>query len=618
MQPLFQWLAYHPYVLLFLVVVGAVALGRVAVAGYALGNAVSAIVIGASISASAAAMGIDLGADDIVKPLVLYLFMYGLGLRIGPSLVSGLQPEGVRFSAVAVACSGIALAVAMILAKLWALPAGAAAGILAGAMAMPAAIGMAEEAVRHGAFALPTAARFEDVSAIIAASYALSCVSGTLVVALLCKHIPRGFGADTGSAAKKLEEQLGVADIDDTGLTGLRPLTVRAYRLTNNTLRGWTVRHFAQKYPQFKVLNVLRSAPSRSEALAVGVRVPEESMALAAAGEQAITRLRELDRTIPAQASVEVEPLAQSAYAKLGAAHDLAFRLGDIVILGGRVEDLARDNGLIGSEVADPTALNVPMSQAEIVVTRKALEGRELGELRSADFAGQLALHHIERGGVPIPLGLHVRLHRMDVLFVAGLKSAVDQLAAIAGRVARPSISTDLLVLSAGMLLGFLAGEVVLPLGIGSIGLGYAGGLFLAGVLVSSIAPRLGIVGSTPSAARGIVEELGLVAFVAIVALDAGEAIVWRMSGDLAAKVAIAGFVAAVLPPLLVWAYAHHVLRMNPAVLLGCIAGTYSQYEAARESAREIGSSVPWIGFPVANAIAATIVVMLGYAAAMA
>jgi putative transport protein len=206
----------------------------------------------------------------------------------------------------------------------------------------------------------------------------------------------------------------------------------------------------------------------------------------------------------------------------------------------------------------------------------------------------------------------------MDVLFVAGLKSAVDQLAAIAGRAARPSISTDLLVLSAGMLLGFLAGEVVLPLGIGSIGLGYAGGLFLAGVLVSSIAPRLGIVGSTPSAARGIVEELGLVAFVAIVALDAGEAIVWRMSGDLAAKVAIAGFVAAVLPPLLVWAYAHHVLRMNPAVLLGCIAGTYSQYEAARESAREIGSSVPWIGFPVANAIAATIVVMLGYAAAMA
>ena len=51
------------------------------------------------------------------------------------------------------------------------------------------------------------------------------------------------------------------------------------------------------------------------------------------------------------------------------------------------------------------------------------MEGKELKEFRNAEFAGQIALHHIERGGVPIPFGLDTKLQRFDVLFVGGVKS---------------------------------------------------------------------------------------------------------------------------------------------------------------------------------------------------
>jgi len=69
-------------------------------------------------------------------------------------------------------------------------------------------------------------------------------------------------------------------------------------------------------------------------------------------------------------------------------------------------------------------------------------------------------LHHIERGGVVIPFGLNTRLQRFDVLFIAGIKSAVDNAAALMGKVARPSTATDLLTLAIGMILGFLIGAI--------------------------------------------------------------------------------------------------------------------------------------------------------------
>jgi putative transport protein len=47
-----------------------------------------------------------------------------------------------------------------------------------------------------------------------------------------------------------------------------------------------------------------------------------------------------------------------------------------------------------------------------------------------------------------------------------------------------------------------------------------------------------------------------------------------------------------------VWAIGHHLFRINPAMLMGGVAGARSHSGAAREAADEIGSSVPSIGVP--------------------
>jgi putative transport protein len=452
------------------------------------------------------------------------------------------------------------------------------------------------------------------VAGMIAVSYGLTYIWGTVGIALICKYLPRWWGVEIKAEAKKFEEQLGVANVDDAGITGWRPLAVRAYRLTNDTLTGWTVQQFTRKYPHYKVLNVLRVEPVRRAhvaASAPGV-VEDEAIMLAAAGGASTTRLHESGPAIPhAQRGV----LPQTIYTKLGTSDELALRQGDIVTLGGRPEQLGANLALIGPEVADPSALNVPLDRAEIVVTNRTLEGKELVELRNEDFVGEVAVHHIERRGVPMPMGLHTTIERFDVFFVAGMKSGVDRLARMLGSVARPSTSTDLVTLSAGMILGLAIGSMSFPLAGASVGLGNTGGLLISGVLVSSAASRLRFFGNTPSAARNMLEDLGLVAFVAIVAINAGASAVTQVSADLVMKIMAAGFVTCALPPILAWAIGLHVMKINAAVLVGAVGGARSHAGPAREASRETASSVAWTGFPIAHAVSGILLTLFGYVA---
>src|SRR5512142_209173 len=242
MEAFFQWLAANPYVLLFFVVGGAVLLGKQTIKGYGLGMVASAIVVGAALSAWASTYGVKMGLDNFTKSMFYYLFMYGVGLRVGPSFINSLKGDGLKFTILAVLCSVLGLLGAVAFVKMWDLPAGSAGGILAGSMTMSAAIGSAEEAVRQGAFPLPEGAKFEDVSGMIALSYGLTYIWGTVGIILICKYLPRWWGVDAKKAAKEYEEAKGVSKGDDAGIAGYRPLAVRAYRMTNDTLSGWNVK----------------------------------------------------------------------------------------------------------------------------------------------------------------------------------------------------------------------------------------------------------------------------------------------------------------------------------------------------------------------------------------
>lgn len=559
MEAFFQYLQTNPFLLLFLTVGLAVWIGRFSVKGYGLGMVAAAVIVGVALATWASVYGVKLQLDNFAKSLMYYLFMYGVGLRVGPSFFNSLKKDGLTFTILAVVCSVLGLGLVVILGRLFGLPAGAAGGILAGSQTMSAAIGTAEMAVAQGAYTVPAGSTAEGVSAMIALGYGISYIWGTVGIILICKYLPKWWGVDAKKAAKEYEEQHGVPNLDDAGLTGYRPAGLRAYRLENKQTAGKTIAGFRKEHPEYRILNIVR-------------------------GEEV-----------------------------LGASADLTMQAGDVVALGGRLEDLTAKMGLLGPEVAHAKALAIPLDQAEILVTDKSLEGRALKEFRHEEFAGQIQLLRMERGGVPIPMGADTQLQRFDVLFVAGLRSAVEKVAARLGKVARPSTGTDLLTLSVGMILGLLIGGINVPLGGFSVGLGNAGGLLLSGIFVSSAVSRLRFFGSTPNAARNILEDLGLVTFVGIVGINAGASLLAQLTGVVALKIFLVGFIACTIPPFVTWAIGYHLFKVNPAVLMGGVAGARSHSGPCREAAKEIGSSVPWVGFPVGYAVSGVLLTVFGY-----
>jgi putative transport protein len=559
MEAFFAYLKANPFLLLFLTVGLSVWVGKFSVKGYGLGMVAAAIVVGVALATWASTYGVKLALDNFAKSLMYYLFMYGVGLRVGPSFFNSLKKDGLKFTILAVVCSVLGLGLVVVFSRLFGLPGGAAGGILAGSQTMSAAIGTAEMAMTQGAYKVPAGSTAEGVSAMIALGYGISYIWGTVGIILVCKYLPKWWGVDARKAAKEYEEAHGVPNLDDAGITGYRPGGLRAYRLENKETAGKTIAQFRQSHPEYRIVNVVRGAES------------------------------------------------------LGASADLVMQAGDVVALGGRLEHLTAKMGLMGPEVDHVKALNIPLDQAEILVTEKSVEGKALKEFRHEEFAGQLQLIRMERGGVPIPLGADTELKRFDVLFVAGLKSAVEKIAAELGKVARPSTGTDLLTLSVGMIVGLLIGAINVPVGGFMVGLGNAGGLLLSGIVVSSAVSRLRFFGSTPNAARNILEDLGLVTFVAIVGINAGASLLSQLTGAIAIKIFLVGFIASSVPPFVTWAIGFHLFKVNPAVLMGGVAGARSHSGPCREAAKEIDSSVPWVGFPVGYAVSGVLLTVFGY-----
>ncbi len=559
MGPFFSFLAANPYILLFLTVGLAIWIGRQTVAGYGLGMVASAIVIGCVLSVAASAYGVKLELNNFVKSLFYYLFMYGVGLRVGPSFVNSLKGDGLTFTLLAVVSCVLGLAIVVGGAIVFDLPVGAAGGMLAGSQTMSAAIGSADQAISQGAVRLPAGTTAEQASAMIALAYGITYIWGTVGIILICKYLPKWWGIDARAAARQYEAEHGVASGDTAVLTGWTTAGLRAYRLENSRWFGRTIGHLLQENPEYRIINTVR---------------------------------------------------AQQA---MGADARLMLQEGDIIALGGRRESMTEKMGLIGPEVSDRQALDIPLDQAEILVTHKDVIGRPLHEFRRSEIAGQVQLVGFERSGVPFPASLDTKLQRLDVLRVVGLKSAVSRAGEIFGRIVRPSTATDLLTLSAGMILGLLIGLVQFPAFGAKVGLGSAGGLLVSGVLVSSVASRLRFFGNTPAAARNVLEDLGLIVFVAIVGINAGNSLLTQLTGLVALKIFLIGFVACTIPPFIVWALGYHVFRINAAVLMGGVAGARSHSGPAREAAAEIGSNVPWIGFPVGYAVSGILLTVFGY-----
>ena len=117
MQAFFEFLQANPYILLFFTVGMAVWVGKFSVKGYGLGMVAAAVVVGAALATWASTYGVKLQLDNFAKSLFYYLFMYGVGLRVGPSFFNSLKKDGLKFTILAVVCAFLGLALVVVMSE---------------------------------------------------------------------------------------------------------------------------------------------------------------------------------------------------------------------------------------------------------------------------------------------------------------------------------------------------------------------------------------------------------------------------------------------------------------------------------------------------------------------
>ena len=98
--------------------------GKFSVKGYGLGMVAAAIVVGVALATWASTYGVKLQLDNFAKSLMYYLFMYGVGLRVGPSFFNSLKKDGLTFTILAVVCAVLGLGLVVVCSRLFGLPAG--------------------------------------------------------------------------------------------------------------------------------------------------------------------------------------------------------------------------------------------------------------------------------------------------------------------------------------------------------------------------------------------------------------------------------------------------------------------------------------------------------------
>jgi len=238
-----NYLGQNPFAFLFIALAMGYPLGRVKVKGISLGSTAGTLVVGIIIALAASALfGIKYEIPGLVQDIFLMLFMYALGMRVGPQFFSGLARGGLDFVIIGLLVAFTNFVVVFFGVKLVGMEPGYAAGIISGSYTITAVMGVAQSAITSGAFKIPQGLTADVVGANMAAGYAISYVISSIFIILLIKYLPSMFGKDPVQAAKEAEASFGGEDA--SALPGTAGASLLGFTDRQIRSRSWRANRF--------------------------------------------------------------------------------------------------------------------------------------------------------------------------------------------------------------------------------------------------------------------------------------------------------------------------------------------------------------------------------------
>jgi putative transport protein len=473
-----------------------------------------------------------------VREFGLILFVYGVGITVGPGFVASLRSGGLRLNLVAAAIVVGGALVAGGIVEFAGIPAPIAVGMFSGATTNTPSLAAATQTLSENPPSTETALA------------ALAQVDPAKADAL------RAAGPLTDSVQTVLRKD--ASKMPGLGYAVAYPFGVVGVLLSMLLLRGLLG---ARAKDEEKDGEEATSGPLVSE----NFEIVNDALVGRKLGDIAL--LKSLD--------LVVSRIRQGEAVEVARPHHV-LNHGDILLAVGTQEALVEMRTLCGKTAdVDLRTLGDALNVQWLTLSNKPLVGLPVGELRLGRDAG-VRLTRIRRGDVELHPAKDLRLQFGDSLRVVGAEPGLAIARKLIGDSRAALHHPDIVVVFLGIALGVVLGSVpvFLPGMPAPVKLGLAGGPLLVAIFLSRLLRVGNVVTILPLSANVALKEIGITLFLAAVGLKSGESFVHTLLHGQGLTWMLWAMAITLLPLCLGLVLARLVLKIRFPAVLGLLAGS--------------------------------------------
>jgi len=456
-------------------------------------------------------------ALSLLKDFGLILFVFSIGLQVGPGFFHSFMKGGVKMNLLALCIVLLACIITYLISVISGESLQTMVGVMSGAVTNTPGLGAAQQSlsdvlISEGASGEAAAAASSAIASSYAVAYPLG-VLGVIAVLILIKSI---FKIDLDTERKALEA-------DEESADSARRMHCE---VENPGIFGKSISDISSCYGNinFVVTRVMHDGQ---------ISVPGP---------------------------------------------DFVLNQGDKVLLVTSQSSVDKLRVIFGKEIPmhleDWQKMSSNIVSKRLSITKSSLTGKKLKDLHMREFYG-VTVTRVLRAGVQLVATPSLRLQMGDSIQVLGSKESIEAAAKIVGNKPETLSHPNLVPIFAGIALGVVFGMIPFHFpGIPQpVRLGLAGGPLIVAILLGYFGPKWHITTYTTLSANMMIREIGLDLFLAAVGIGAGENFVSSLLGGGWWWI-LYGAIITIVPTLLIGILCRVVMKMNFYEICGLLTGS--------------------------------------------
>ncbi len=521
----------HSILLLSFVIAAGIQLGKIKVFGVSLGIT---LVLFVGIILGHFGFTINHNVIHFFKEFGLILFVYSVGMQVGPGFFSSFKKGGVTLNMLACGIVFLGVATAVILHFVTGIPMPTMVGILSGAVTNTPGLGAAQQA-------------YSDMHGVgdntIALGYAVAYPLGVIGIILAIIFVRYAFRVNFD----KENEQLNNEDVSHQNEAKPISLIVK-----NPAIFGKKISELSNllEHHDFVISRIWRDSDKKIE--------------IASAN----TQLQENDKVFVITTETEA---------------------GTIKAFIGEEINMERKQWI---------RMESQFVNRRILITKPELNGKRLGQLKLRKLYGinitrinRAGVDLVATPGLTLQVG-----DRVNVVGTETAISNVEKvLGNSMKRLNEPNLITIFIGIALGIILGSL--PISFPGIPQPVKLGLAGGPLVVAILISRFGYKYKLVTYTTQSANLMLREIGITLFLACVGISAGDGFVDTIVNNGGFAWIGYGFIITIVPLLIIGSIGRYFCKINYFTLMGMIAGSTTDPPALAYSNATAGNDAPSVGY---------------------